>query len=84
MYVSLSPGAGLDFKPGFVKALIRDCADLEIIHMHIRYCIKINLPVNSGEAIEILILAPAAGCPLEHLSCQLIFPFFHIIGEFKF
>ena len=84
MYVSLSPGAGLDFKPGFLKALIRDCTDLEIIHMHTRYCIKINLTVNSREAIKILVLAPAAGCPLEHLDCQLIFPFFHIIGEFKF
>ena len=38
LHISLSPGAGLDFKPGFVKALIRDCADLEIIcHRDVLY-----------------------------------------------
>ena len=52
--------------------------------MYIRHRIKINLSVNARETVEILILAPAACCPLKHLGCQLVFPTFHIISEFKF
>ena len=52
--------------------------------MGIRNCIKIHISVNSGETEEVLIFAPTAGGPFEHLCCQLILSIFKIICQFKF
>ena len=52
--------------------------------MYIRHGIKIDIPVDAGETIKVLIFAPASGRPLEHLSRQLILPVFYIFRQFKF
>ena len=45
---------------------------------------EIHIPVNAGEPVEILILGPAAACPLEDLRGQLVFAVPDIGGQVKF
>ena len=52
--------------------------------MDFRYGIKVNAPIQPGEAVKILILTPAAGCPFKHLHRQFVLSVFHIRCQFKF
>ena len=48
------------------------CA-FQIPYMYFRNCIQIYVPVNAGEPVKILILAPAACGPFKHLCGKLTF-----------
>ena len=51
--------------------------------MHLRNRVQIHIPVNTGKPEEILIFAPAAAGPFEHLGSKLVFPFLQIWSQFK-
>ena len=56
----------------------------EILCMDLRDRIQINIPVDSGETEEILILTPAGSRPFVNLSSQLVFSRHQIRRQFKF
>ena len=84
LHFSFSPGTGHDLKLGFFESFIRNGTDPEIIYMDIRHCKQINISVNSGKTVKILILAPAAGCPFEHLRRQLVLAVLQIFRKLEF
>ena len=51
--------------------------------MHLRKHKQIHIPEDPRKTEEILILAPAAGTPFEHLYCEFILPLLQVRGQFK-
>ena len=80
---SSSPCPGDKFQFRLFQCFIRNRADPKVTDMHLRHCIQVNVSVKSGEAVEILVLTPASGCPFEHLYSQFVFAFSDIIRQFK-
>ena len=62
---------------------IQQCLHLQIPDMYFRNCIQIYVPVNAGEPVKVLILAPAACRPFKHLCGKLIFSFSQIRCQFE-
>ena len=52
--------------------------------MYLGNRIEINIPKDAGKAEKVLVLAPAAGAPLEYISCQFILSFLNIRCQIKF
>ena len=51
--------------------------------MGIRDCVQIHIAEEPGKAVKILVLAPAAGCPLERLDRKLVPALSQILCQFK-
>ena len=82
--LSFAPGFRADLKFSFCERLIRYRADPEITDMYIRHGIKVYIPVDPRESVKILVLAPAAGGPLEHLRRKLVHSILHMVRQFEF
>ena len=72
-----------DFQIRMGKGIVQQRPHPQIRHMDLRNGVQIHIPVNTGEPEEILVLAPAAAGPLEHLRRQFIFSILQVRRQLK-
>ena len=83
LYLSLCRGRQLQHQRRLIQRIVQQRLHLHISDMYNGYGIEIHIPENTGKTEEILILAPAAGAPFEHLCCQLVFPLLQIGSQIE-
>ena len=57
--------------------------DLQVPYMRFRHGVQEHVPVDPGEAQEVLVLQPAAGAEAVHPARQLVLPVLQRGGQFK-
>ena len=73
---SLSVHRRSDLQHSLRKPFIQIRQDPDIFHVHVRLHHQFHIPENTREPEEVLIFAPAAGCPPEYLNGQAVRPVF--------